>query len=180
MACLTALSETMIPRWFQQASRSISFVTTRPLFRLDGGQANVIRVVRAGGSLPEDRESLFWLSIKAIPSSRPAEGQNTLQFAARSVLKLIYRPPALSGTPEKRAGELRWQRAGNQLLVTNPTPFYMHFHEIRVGKASVEKVTFVPPMGEARFDLPSGATGTVTWRLINDYGGIGVLHSSSF
>lgn len=45
------------------------FIITPPLFRLDGGQDNILRVVRAGGNLPTDRESLYWMNIKSIPSA---------------------------------------------------------------------------------------------------------------
>jgi P pilus assembly chaperone PapD len=45
------------------------FLITPPLFRLNAKEDNVLRVVRTGGNLPEDRESLYWLNIKAIPSS---------------------------------------------------------------------------------------------------------------
>ncbi|MDI8993129.1 fimbria/pilus periplasmic chaperone, partial [Salmonella enterica subsp. enterica serovar Anatum] len=39
------------------------FMVTPPLFRLNGGQKNVLRIIRTGGNLPEDRESLYWLDI---------------------------------------------------------------------------------------------------------------------
>ncbi len=45
------------------------FLITPPLFRLDAKQENVLRIIRTGGNLPADRESLFWLNIKSIPSS---------------------------------------------------------------------------------------------------------------
>jgi P pilus assembly chaperone PapD len=60
-------------------------------FRLDAKADNVLRVVRTGGNLPEDRESLYWLNIKAIPSSK-VEGVNTLQIAVNTRIKLLYRP----------------------------------------------------------------------------------------
>jgi len=76
------------------------FLITPPLFRLDAKEDNVLRVVRTGGNLPGDRESLYWLNIKAIPSSKHVEGMNTLQIAINTRIKLLYRPSSIQGKPE--------------------------------------------------------------------------------
>jgi P pilus assembly chaperone PapD len=66
------------------------------------------------GSLPQDKESLFWLNIKAIPSASKQE--NSLQIAVKTRIKLIYRPAALkASTPEEQANKLTWSRSGNKL-----------------------------------------------------------------
>ena len=106
------------------------FLITPPLFRLDAKEDNVLRVVRTGGNLPEDRESLYWLNIKAIPSSKHVEGVNTLQIAINTRIKLLYRPSAVKGRPEDVADKLEWHREGNDLVVNNPTPFYMNFQTV--------------------------------------------------
>lgn len=46
--------------------------------------------------MPEDRESLYWLDIKSIPSSNPDNKHNTLMLAVKAEFKLIYRPKALT------------------------------------------------------------------------------------
>ncbi|HEI8868026.1 TPA: molecular chaperone [Serratia odorifera] len=154
------------------------FIITPPLFRLDGGQENVLRVVRAGGNLPEDRESLFWMNIKSIPSSPKDESKNTLQIAVKTRIKLIFRPTGLKGQPEEFTAQLKWQRSGSQLQVTNPTPFYMNFQSVTVGGKEVPDATYVAPMSSARFTLPAGVgSGAVQWKIINDYGGIGTAHT---
>ncbi|WEF28109.1 molecular chaperone [Klebsiella aerogenes] len=155
------------------------FVITPPLFRLNGGEGNILRVVRAGGNLPEDRESLYWMNIKSIPTASTDEQKSQLQIAVNSRMKLIYRPKGLKGAPDERAGELKWQRTGDQLQVTNPTPFYMNFYSITVGGNTLKKVTFVPPMGHTSFPLPKGAGNGIHWKVINDYGGIGEDHAAS-
>lgn len=71
------------------------FVITPPLFRLDAKQNNILRVVRAGGALPGDKESLFWLNVKAIPSAEKKE--NTLQIAIKTRIKLIFSPHGRTG-----------------------------------------------------------------------------------
>jgi P pilus assembly chaperone PapD len=156
------------------------FMITPPLFRLEGGQQNILRVIRAGGNLASDRESLYWINIKSIPSSQKKEGQNTLQVAVKARLKLIFRPQGLKGVPEEVAQNLKWQRVGNQLQVTNPTPFYMNFQEVTVAGKGVANATYVAPMSTASFALPAGVTGgSVNWKIISDYGGVGALHTGA-
>ena len=75
------------------------FIITPPLYRLDGGQKNIERIVMTG-ALPQERESLFWLNIKAIPSA--SKQTNSLQIAVKTRIKLIYRPEGLrASTPEE-------------------------------------------------------------------------------
>lgn len=154
------------------------FIITPPLYRLDHGQQNVMRIVRAG-NLAEDKESLFWLNVKSIPSAKKAD--NTLQIAVKTRIKLIYRPSALKGTaPEDLANKLRWQQSANQVQVTNPTAYYMNFNEISVGGKKLPDVTYVAPGATAHFSLPAGAgAGPLTFKLISDYGGVGPSHQAA-
>lgn len=155
------------------------FIVTPPLYRLDKDQQNVERIVMAG-ALPQDKESLYWLNIKAIPSAPHKD--NTLQIAVKTRIKLIYRPDALKGsTPEDQADKLTWQRNGNQIQVTNPTNFVMNFNEISVGGKKLEEVSYVLPGSTARFDLPKNVSGSaLTFKLINDYGGMGNVHNATY
>ena len=155
------------------------FLITPPLFRLDAKQNNVLRIIRTGGNLPADRESLFWLNIKAIPSA--SKQANALQIAVKTRIKLIYRPDSLKGsTPEEQADKLTWSRSGNKLQVTNPSPYVINFNEISVGAKQLENVTWVAPGAVAVFALPAGVNSNqITFKVINDYGSPGVAHQAS-
>ncbi len=93
----------LIQSWIDvqdEQSGKAPFIITPPLYRLDGGQKNLERIVMAG-SLPQGQESLFWLSIKAIPSA--SKQMNSLQIAVKTRIKLIYRPETLrASTPRSR------------------------------------------------------------------------------
>ncbi|MEX7573099.1 fimbrial biogenesis chaperone [Enterobacter hormaechei] len=159
-------------------SGKATFIITHPLYRLDGGQKNLERIVMTG-SLPQGQESLFWLNIKAIPSA--SKQMNSLQIAVKTRIKLIYRPESLrASTPEEQTNKLTWHRAGNALQVNNPTPYVIHFNEITVGGKKLDDVTYVMPSGSVRFPLPNGTNGnTLTFKVINDYGNPGELHRAS-
>ncbi|MDU1084752.1 MAG: molecular chaperone, partial [Leclercia adecarboxylata] len=98
----------LVQSWVESADSARNkapFLITPPLFRLDGKQDNILRVVRTGGTLPTDRESLYWLNIKSIPSTSREESSNTLQIAIKTRIKLIYRPSGINGKPDEVAGK---------------------------------------------------------------------------
>lgn len=146
---------------------------TPPLFRLDAGKENVLRVMRTGGNLPTDRESLYWLSIKSIPASKKSD-DNQLLISVKARLKLIYRPEGLKGNPNDAYKAVSFSHQGNQLKATNPTPFYVSFQSIRIGSQDVDikDSATLAPMGSLSWTLQAGATGKVSWTAINDYGGV--------
>ncbi|MBV4368513.1 fimbrial biogenesis chaperone [Erwinia phyllosphaerae] len=157
-----------------------AFIVTPPLFRLDGNQKNLLRIIRTASALPQDRESLFWLNIKSIPSSS-REDSNTLQIAVRSRLKLIYRPsPLKNDMPESVTHRLSWKKVGDRLEVTNPTGYYMNFLYIKAGNSKLADGGLVAPYSSASF---AGAekihSGEISWKIINDYGGFGEVHRAT-
>lgn len=171
----------LIQSWLESqngGAEKAPFVITPPLYRLDQGQQNVMRIVRAG-SLPDNKESMYWLNIKSIPSAPKKE--NTLQVAVKTRIKLIYRPEQLKGTvPEDVANKLTWRKVGNQIQVSNPTQYYMNFNEISVGGKSLAEVTYVAPESNASFALPANSSGgSVAFKLITDFGGIGPTHQAT-
>lgn len=171
----------LIQSWIETQNRGTEkapFIITPPLYRLDPTQQNIERIVITG-TLPQDKESLYWLNIKAIPSAPKKE--NTLQIAVKTSLKLIYRPASLKGIiPDDQADKLSWSVVGNQIQVTNPTPFVMNFNEITVGGRKLENVTYVLPGLTAHFDLPRDIHGgKTTFTVINDYGGPGKNHNAN-
>ena len=171
----------LIQSWIDvkdEQSGKVPFIITPPLYRLDGGQKNLERIVMTG-SLPQGQESLFWLNIKAIPSA--SKQMNSLQIAVKTRIKLIYRPESLrASTPEEQTNKLTWHRAGNALQVNNPTPYIINFNEITVGGKKLDDVTYVMPSGSVRFPLSNGTNGnTLTFKVINDYGSPGELHRAS-
>ncbi|MDF7788611.1 fimbria/pilus periplasmic chaperone [Pantoea stewartii] len=152
------------------------FLVTPPLFRLEANQQSRLRIIRTGGNLPQTRESLYWLCVKALPPSGDASGHAagvsmTVNVAISMCDKLIFRPSGLKGSPEDAAGSLTWTPMGKVLRVSNPTPFYMNLKAVSVGGKEVGNLTYVPPQGSVTLPLPAGAEGAVKWSVVNDLGG---------
>jgi P pilus assembly chaperone PapD len=145
------------------------FIATPPLFPLAGGRENSIRIVRTGGELPADRESLFTLSISSIPSGRG--GPDSIQMAVRSSLKLFYRPAGLKGDPENAYKQLKWSRAGKHVIVENPTPYYVTLFQLKANGREFDNAGLVAPFSQ-RKESWCGETAScqLYWQTINDYG----------
>lgn len=151
------------------------FVTTPPLYRQDKGE-NSVRIVRARGDFAQDRESVFWLNIKSIPSTdKPAPGTNYVQFAFNTRIKLFYRPAGLPGNPTNAYKTLTFSRSGNTLTATNTTVYNVTINNLKVGGVEINDADqrMVPPQGTQSWTLPGAAVGkTVTYVSLNDFGGL--------
>lgn len=55
------------------------FLVSPPLFRLEPNSSNQIRISANGGVLPSDRESVFYINARAIPSSTAGTGDDQQQ-----------------------------------------------------------------------------------------------------
>lgn len=148
-----------------------TFVTTPPLFRLEPHSQNSVRVVYTGGTLPTDRESMLWLSIKSVPSTSKGE-TNQLLITVKSVIKLFYRPAGLSGDPATAYEKLNFTQRDGKVYVSNPTPYHISFYDLSVGGVQVKSPPTLKPFSEQAIAVPAGASGSVSWRTINDFGGI--------
>ncbi|MFU0866503.1 molecular chaperone [Kluyvera ascorbata] len=175
----------LVQSWISNIDDSKApFIVTPPIYKLDENRQALLHIIYTGNkaALPQDRESLFMANIKSV-SAIPEElrDNNTLQFAIKTKLKLFYRPSSLNENEAKTAWQsLQFSRSQNQLVVKNPTPFYVTFGQLTVAgkvvKSEAEQNTpsaltmMVMPFGEKRFPLSSALKGSVTWSAINDFG----------
>ncbi|TCV04749.1 fimbrial chaperone protein [Samsonia erythrinae] len=165
----------LIQSWIENADgqKDSRFVITPPLFAMQGKKENTLRIIDATNKqLPQDRESLFWINVKAIPSMDKANlKENTLQLAIISRIKLYYRPANLPLPPDQAAEKIRFKRGNGRLTLINPTPYFLTVTELNAGTRILENA-LVPPLGETSVTLPSDAGNDITYKTINDYGAL--------
>ena len=159
------------------------FIITPPLSRLDAQQKSLLRIIRTGGQFAEDRETLQWLCVSAIPpkdtdvwaqdksKNTPKDVTLNMEVSANSCIKLLLRPSALKGSVMNAASELQWQRQGNTLIATNPSAFYINLNSLKAGKSSLPHLSYIAPFASRKFTLPKGASGQISWSIITDEGG---------
>lgn len=150
------------------------FIVTPPLFRLDAGNTNDLRVIQTSGHLAENKESLFMLNIKVIPENSDKTGKNILQFAIKNQLKLIYRPVGLPGSSLDAAKNLHWSKSGNQLHAVNSSPYYVTVTSFNLGGQDVKTTvdhSVLAPGGRQDYTLPAGsAAADISWNTLDDFG----------
>lgn len=163
----------LIQAWIENAqqAKSSDFVLTPPLFVIKANKENTLRIMYVGpNTLPADRESLYWVNVKAIPSvSKDTNNKNTLQIAILSRIKLFMRPKNLSMTSNEAPSHLQFHKSGNTLTIDNPTPYYLTLVQFHAGLANLP-TTMVAPMSKADVKLPANAQGDINFQTVNDYG----------
>ena len=176
----TWAAQTWVNTAADDTSTPVPFIATPPLFRLDPGAEQQVRITGLPSELPKDRETLFYFNVQEIPSVE-GDSQNVLSIALRTRIKLFYRPAEIRDTPLKRLGDLSWsirQRNGKpQLVVHNTTPFHVTFARLQVVAGeqveTVEMPAMSAPFSEQAYALkapPAGAVPQVRYSAINDYG----------
>lgn len=148
------------------------FIVTPPLARLEANGELVLRIRRNDVALPEDRESVFFISMKALPVQQSAPEQMVMTVVSN--MKLFYRPEGLAKRAmADMAPKLKFRREGQQVRAINPTPYWLTFSRLQVGNAALDKTALrhmVPPFGEQTYTLPSTAAGKISWQLIDEDG----------
>ncbi len=146
----------LIQSWIENAGdqKDTQFVITPPLFSMQGKKENTLRIINATNhQLPGDRESLFWVNVKAIPAmEKDQKNENTLQLAIISRIKMFYRPTNLAMAPEEAPAMLRFRRSGSKLTLINPTPYFITVTNMKAGNSNLPN-TMVPPKGEVSVDI---------------------------
>ncbi|EEP96774.1 fimbrial chaperone protein [Yersinia aldovae ATCC 35236] len=165
------LIQSWVDNYSSNNTQKPPFVVTPPLFRLDGKQENILRVMLTGGALPNDKESIFWVNIKAIPATQK-NAVNRLSISINSKMKLIYRPRNLFNGASEAYKKVTFSRVNNQLQITNPTPYYISFSRIYINNQPIKESVMVSPFDKKVLSQPIGASAQISWGTINDYGGI--------
>ncbi|WP_320727919.1 fimbria/pilus periplasmic chaperone [Enterobacter sp. 118C5] len=145
------------------------FIIAPPLFALKGKKQGTLRILKTAQTLRQDRETLFTLSIAAIPAGN-ATG-NSVQVAPRSLLKLFYRPMGLQGKPQDASKQLRWRQVARKVEVNNPTPYYVTLVNLNVNGLNVRDPGMVAPFSTRQLaECDPASRCILSWQSINDYG----------
>lgn len=164
----------LVQSWLENRDRGESaapFVITPPLFKLMPDTTWQIRITRIRDGLASDRESLFWLNVKAIPASDDRE-RNRMLIATKNIMKLIWRPDSLDAAAAGEAvKQVSAQGDGKAITLRNPTPYFVNIGSLRVNGMPVKTPGYIAPF--ASHTIPhSQRQGQIEMQAINDYGGL--------
>lgn len=152
-----------------------TFVVTPPFFKVPGNGKQVLRVIKALDEMPEDKESIYWVSLQEIPPKNPDGG---LSLALRTKVKLLYRPANLMDGRKNAETGLSLQEKDGQIQLVNTTPYIFAIADVLDEKETPMSLSekqhetlamFMP--GESVI-LPSGVTAKKVVS-IDDFGHLG-------
>lgn len=166
----------LVEAWVESpvAATQIPFAPDPPLFRIDPGKGQTLRLHRLPGALATDRETLFWLNVLDVPPDPPAEADaSAMKIALRTRVKLLHRPSGLPGSPGRAPAALQWRVLDDaRLEIDNPTPYHVTIARIADGEAWDVLGEMVAPFASTTVRPKSARRGgRITFEAINDLGG---------
>lgn len=185
-------SPVLVQVWVDDGSKTedlnqmkVPFTVTPPVYRINPGKGQSVRLIYNGMSLPDDRESVYWFNLLEIPTvSETDKNKDRLELAFRTRVKIFYRPSSLKESSVDRSGELKWsidrKTQPATIKISNPTPYYFSFESVNAvtgNKRVAIEPAILAPFSDVTFtpvdkqSLPESLT-TIEFNLLNDYGSI--------
>ncbi|MFP2516972.1 fimbria/pilus periplasmic chaperone [Buttiauxella agrestis] len=167
----------------------IPFLMTPPVYRVEPGKGQTVRLIYNGMALPQDKESLYWFNMLEIPpvNNDTNSNKNKLELAFRTRIKIFYRPLSLKSSGAGEQDKLQWSliddvQKGRGIKVVNPTPYYMPFDGGSLKSAGMSyaiNLDMISPFSSNEVyttrKLPAGnAVENITYRILNDFGAVRV------
>lgn len=157
------------------------FSVIPPIVVLKDNSRNVLKIIPKNlKSLPNDKESLFYLMVNFIPgvdkkdSIEENNGISTkLNLSTKIVIKLFYRPNGIEGNINDYTNKLTAKQQNNKIIIKNPSPFYMTLININIDGTpySSDRAPMVSPFSTVELEYAKKAS-EIELSIINDFGGI--------
>ncbi|HEJ9414875.1 TPA: molecular chaperone [Proteus mirabilis] len=148
------------------------FMITPPIFRLENKSTSSLRILlKDTQSLPNDKESIFYLNAKVIPSTQKGENElsiSKLVLVTNFVIKVIYRPNNIARPTYDDYKKILLTIKDKKYFFDNPTPYYLTVTSIKFNNKKYPKTILLAPYSQALIDkIP---IRKASWHIINDYG----------
>ncbi|HDH9217590.1 TPA: molecular chaperone [Escherichia coli] len=158
------------------------FMVTPPLFRFEPKSEIKLLIRRVPSVLLDDKkESVFYISLKAIPIIHSEMNQNNMSISTVINLKLFYRPNALEKwfieeVPDSE--KLTFSIKQGAVEIINPTPYWITFDHLTIEGLNIDKESLrrmLPPLGTVRYVSPALSKNkseySIEWSLLDELGG---------
>ncbi|MFS3860890.1 fimbria/pilus periplasmic chaperone [Proteus mirabilis] len=157
----------------EKEQKTNDFIVTPPLFAIETDSENTIKIIKIKNDFPVDRESVYFLNVKSIPSvdKDDLNSKNMLQIAVLSRIKLFVRPSELKMKPEDSYDKIKITKGSekNTISIINPTPYYINMVDVYI-KNKKQNNMMIPPYSQK--EISGVASGNLKYKVINDYGAL--------
>ena len=159
------------------------FIVTPPVYKMEQGTSQIIRIIKKSDDLPGNKESVFWLNVLEVPPSITGENTgNALRLAFKTRIKVFYRPKGMSSPTDEYLHEAitcsktNSSNGSEELECNNSSPYHLSFSSAKIKtvrglKDITDKNLMIAPFGKSRVDLEGAdSASSLVYVLINDYG----------
>ncbi|HEM8292064.1 TPA: molecular chaperone [Providencia rettgeri] len=171
--------ETLLPKE-KKETEIVPFIILPPLKNMGPGSQTSWNIRRTGieingVNMPKDRESLFWIGIRGIPSEEKSKEENSIQLNVipNFYFKLLYRPKEIQNLKTSDlAKKVKLTQNSSVLTIENPTPFYLTFDYLKVAGHEIkngEREITLTPFSTKEVTLPNNKVGKIEWRFTDEY-----------
>lgn len=154
--------------------RSPAFVVSPFLKKSQPFSEDVLKIVRTGGRLPDDTESLFYLSSVLIPSRTSSVPERiAVDVGYRWNMKILYRPLSLKDENiSKSLEKLKVLKEGNRIKLINNSPLWMTVVNVKVNDSTVNEgaAIMISPHSSALLNETAVSATSVSLQLVDESG----------
>lgn len=165
----------LIQSWIsdENDNKISDFIITPPLFIIKSNSDNLLNIVYTGETknLPIDREKMFFLHSKVIPSLSEEEQKidNALLISTTTKIKLFVRPSSIKESSFESYKQLKCSLQNGKIRIENKSPFYLNLVSLRINGNEISKAETIEPKKSILLNS-NGHDKKLTFNFINDYG----------
>lgn len=150
----------------------VPFLLTPPVVKVAGDSGQQLKIKKMPNTLPNDKESLFFLNVLDIPPNNPdSAGKNVLKFAMQNRIKLFYRPKGISAVNKNTFHKLALTRSGNSYSIRNDAANWVTVTEVKANNVKINNESIMlAPLSSANVALKNTNANQYKMTIIDDHG----------
>ena len=151
---------------------NVPFMLTPPVAKIPGDSGQQLKIKKMPNTLPNDKESLFFLNVLDIPPNNPdSAGKNVLKFAMQNRIKLFYRPKGISAVNKNTFHKLALTRSGNSYSIRNDAANWVTVTEVKANNVKINNESIMlAPLSSANVALKNTNANQYKMTIIDDHG----------
>ncbi|EED9464784.1 molecular chaperone [Salmonella enterica subsp. enterica] len=168
----------LVQSWIEEYSeeKTNKILSTPEIFRVNPDSSYRINLTKKG-TLPDDRESVFWVVAHSVPEHGDNLPENRINIAYRFKSLLIYRPNSIKMmkfNPE----ELSWKETDGGVELSNNTPFAITITKLNIDGVDIKlDDDLIMPFSQKKTNHKAYSGAKVVFSFKNDHGAINVANA---
>ena len=150
----------------------VPFLLTPPVVKVAGDSGQQLKIKKMPNTLPNDKESLFFLNVLDIPPNNPdSAGKNVLKFAMQNRIKLFYRPKGIAAVNKNTFHKLALTRSGNSYSIRNDAANWVTVTEVKANNVKINNESIMlAPLSSEKVALKNINASQYKFTIIDDHG----------